>query len=132
MIHFLRVNYFLYFDVWKCCVKLYPSKFLLNSMVLFKILLLSMMLEAPLHASGHEIYQKYCSVCHASGLAGAPKFHSKEDWQHRCQNKDLQELLTSAIRGINAMPAKGTCSTCQDSDILDAIKFMVPNASICH
>lgn len=73
-----------------------------------------------------EIYQTYCSVCHASGLAGAPKFRNKEDWGVRLHEKKLQGLVDSAIKGINAMPPKGTCGTCQTEDIREAIKYMVP------
>lgn len=76
--------------------------------------------------SGKEIYQQYCSVCHASGLAGAPKFQSKEDWSARMKQKHLDGLVDSAIKGINAMPAKGTCQACFAADIREAIKYMVP------
>ena len=76
--------------------------------------------------SGKEIYQQYCSVCHASGLAGAPKYQSKEDWSARLKQKHLQGLVDSAIKGINAMPAKGTCQACLAADIREAIKYMVP------
>ncbi len=73
-----------------------------------------------------EIYQQNCSVCHASGLAGAPKFKNKEDWEPRLKAKKLQGLVDSAMKGINAMPPKGTCEACQVDDIREAIKYMVP------
>jgi cytochrome c5 len=75
--------------------------------------------------SAKDTYEKYCSVCHATGLAGAPKFQSK-DWSARCHEKKLKGLLANALAGINAMPAKGTCDICQQEDILAAIKYMVP------
>lgn len=75
--------------------------------------------------SAKDIYEKYCSVCHSIGLAGAPKFQSK-DWSARCHEKHLKGLLASAMAGVNAMPAKGTCEVCQEEDILAAIKYMVP------
>lgn len=83
--------------------------------------------------SGKGIYQKYCTVCHQSGLAGAPKFHSKIEWLSRCKQKKLKGLVESAVKGINAMPAKGTCEMCQPDDILQAIKYMVPeDEPQCH
>jgi|LauGreDrversion4_2_1035121.scaffolds.fasta_scaffold87759_2 cytochrome c5 len=83
--------------------------------------------------TGSEIYQTYCTVCHASGLAGAPKFQSKQDWLPRCQQKHMKGLVESAIKGLNAMPAKGTCESCQENDIREAIEYMVPkDEKTCH
>ncbi len=76
---------------------------------------------------GKDTYSKYCHVCHSAGLAGAPKIQSKSEWAPRCQQKNLKGLLQSAMQGINAMPAKGTCESCSQDDILEAIKYMVPN-----
>lgn len=83
--------------------------------------------------SGQETYQQYCTVCHQSGLAGAPKFRSQTDWASRCEQKKLKGLVESAIKGLNAMPAKGTCEACQAEDLLEAIKYMVPKDELkCH
>lgn len=79
--------------------------------------------------SAKDTYEKYCSVCHATGLAGAPKYQSN-DWSARCHEKHLKGLLASAMAGINAMPAKGTCDICQQEDILAAIKYMVQKNEI--
>lgn len=100
--------------------------------IIFKIFLGFIFLIKVAYATGQNTYEQYCSVCHAGGLAGAPKFHSKQDWSQRCQTKHLKGLVGSAIKGINAMPSKGTCSSCEEKDILEAIKYMVPNESICH
>ncbi|NDH09665.1 MAG: cytochrome c5 family protein [Gammaproteobacteria bacterium] len=84
-------------------------------------------------AGGKETYQTYCTVCHASGLAAAPKFQDVKDWGPRCQSKHLQGLVRSAIKGLNAMPANGTCMSCSEEDIKQAILYMVPkDESICH
>ena len=90
------------------------------------IFLLTCMNYSYAAMSGKEIYQQYCSVCHASGLAGAPKYQSKVDWSARLKQKHLDGLVDSAIKGINAMPAKGTCQACLAADIREAIKYMVP------
>lgn len=93
--------------------------------------LFSMSLNADQY--GQETYQKYCTVCHQSGLAGAPKFRSKSDWGPRCQQKKIKGLVQSAIKGINAMPAKGTCEACKADEILEAIQYMVPeDEPQCH
>lgn len=83
-------------------------------------------IESNSKKPGEEIYKTYCSTCHQSGLAGAPKFQDKNDWAPRLKAKDRASLTASAIKGLNAMPAKGTCSTCSDQDIQEAIQYMIP------
>lgn len=77
---------------------------------------------------GQAIYEQYCSVCHRDGIAGAPKFREKADWQSRLDKKSLDELVASAVKGINAMPAKGTCVDCTEDDLKQAIQFMLPQS----
>lgn len=76
--------------------------------------------------SGKEIFEKYCAVCHQTGLAGAPKFRDEVDWKPRLDAKKLDGLVASALKGLNAMPAKGTCSECRDEDLKQAIQYMLP------
>ncbi|WP_367607921.1 cytochrome c5 family protein [Legionella sp. W05-934-2] len=78
---------------------------------------------------GEEIYQQYCAVCHKSGLAGAPIFRDKAAWEPRLAKMKMDELVASAIKGKNAMPAKGTCLDCSDKDIKEAIEYMLPRKS---
>ncbi|WED42498.1 c-type cytochrome [Legionella cardiaca] len=75
---------------------------------------------------GKATYEKYCVVCHRDGVAGAPKFRVAEDWKARLDAKKLDGLVTSAIKGLNAMPPKGTCMDCSDADIKNAIQYMLP------
>jgi cytochrome c5 len=65
-------------------------------------------------------------VCHRDGVAGAPKFRNAEEWGLRSSKKNIEALTASAIKGLNAMPAKGTCQDCSDADIKAAIQYMVP------
>jgi cytochrome c5 len=98
--------------------------------ILFALILTT---QTSFARTAKETYQEHCHVCHASGLAGAPKFQSKEDWKPRCKAKHLKGLVESAIKGINAMPAKGTCDACQLKDIQAAIEYMVPkDEKLCH
>lgn len=75
---------------------------------------------------GQAIYEQYCSVCHRDGVAGAPKFQSAADWSPRQTKQTLDSLVATAIKGLNAMPAKGTCQECSEDDIKAAIQYMVP------
>lgn len=77
---------------------------------------------------GQEIYEKYCVVCHRDGLAGAPKFQSEADWKSRLASKKIDDFLATAIKGLNAMPPKGTCTECSDAELKDAIQYMLPKS----
>lgn len=72
---------------------------------------------------GAALYKKYCQVCHATGIAGAPKFKHSEDWVPRlAEGKDI--VLKKAMGGFKSMPAKGNCSQCSADQIWEAIEYM--------
>lgn len=74
--------------------------------------------------SGEEVYKSVCGMCHASGLAGAPRTGDKAGWSPRiAQGEDT--LVKHAIEGIRGMPARGTCATCTDDEIKATVQFMV-------
>lgn len=77
---------------------------------------------------GQEIYERYCVVCHRDGLAGAPRFRNEQDWKSRLAGKKLNDLVASSLKGLNAMPAKGTCIKCNDDDLKAAISYMLPKS----
>lgn len=79
-------------------------------------------------APGQAIYEKYCIVCHRDGVAGAPRFRNGEDWKPRLAKMKVDELTQAAIKGLNAMPAKGTCGECSDEDLTNAIRYMLPQS----
>lgn len=75
-------------------------------------------------STGERIYNQACMVCHAAGVAGAPKLGDKNAWAPRIA-KGMETLLKNAISGINAMPPRGTCMSCSDSDLEESIKWMI-------
>jgi len=77
--------------------------------------------------SGKEIYEAKCSLCHASGAAGAPKYADNAAWSPRIA-KGKEQLYVNAINGIGGMPAKGLCSDCSDEDIQVTVDYMVSAA----
>ena len=78
--------------------------------------------------SAKAIYAQYCAVCHRTGLAGAPIFRNAGQWKPRLDKKSLDEMTATAVKGINAMPAKGTCNTCSEADIRRAVEYMLPQS----
>lgn len=73
----------------------------------------------------NKIYEQYCFVCHDSGVAGAPRFQKAEDWKPRLTLQSMPEIVQSAIKGMNLMPPRGTCSDCTDEEIEATVKYLI-------
>lgn len=73
--------------------------------------------------SGADVFNTYCAACHGTGVMGAPKAGDKGAWNDRLA-KGFDSALANAIKGLNLMPAKGTCSDCSDEELGNAIKYM--------
>ena len=68
-------------------------------------------------------YSKTCIVCHAAGVAGAPKTGDKAAWAPRLA-KGLDTLVLSVDKGLNAMPPKGMCFDCSSDQVKALIEYM--------
>lgn len=77
---------------------------------------------------GQDVFEHYCTVCHKEGLAGAPRFQNEQDWKPRLAGRTLDDLVASSIKGLNAMPQKGTCLKCSEEDLKAAISYMLPKS----
>ena len=78
-------------------------------------------------ADGKAVYDTTCTVCHAAGVAGAPKFGDKAAWAPRiATGKD--SLVASVLKGKGAMPAKAGNAALSEDDIKAAVDFLVAAA----
>jgi len=76
--------------------------------------------------AGKKTYDDACGVCHAAGIAGAPKFGDAAAWAARIETgKDA--LYTTALNGKGAMPAKGGRADISDDNVKAAVDYMVDN-----
>lgn len=76
-----------------------------------------------------ELYPRTCGVCHVAGVGGAPKAHDEAAWKPRAEAKGgVDGLLTSVHNGLNAMPPKGMCMDCTDTEYKALIEFMMKPA----
>ena len=76
--------------------------------------------------SGEEVYKAQCAACHAIGAAGAPKFADAGAWGVRIK-QGLDTLVTSALKGKNAMGAQGG-GDFNDTEIARSVVYMANNA----
>jgi cytochrome c5 len=74
-------------------------------------------------------YMASCFACHSTGAAGAPKVGpgNADAWTARLE-KGMDQVVTNAIAGINNMPPKGLCFTCNDDDIKQLVEYMVDSS----
>lgn len=68
------------------------------------------------------LYGQTCQVCHAQGVAGAPKLGDKAAWAPRMA-QGVDTLTAHAIAGKGAMPPRGG-STASDADIKAVVTYM--------
>jgi cytochrome c oxidase subunit 2 len=78
-------------------------------------------------ADGKGVYDQTCQMCHATGLAGAPKFGDKGAWAPRIAQGEAT-LWNHAINGIRMMPAKGGNVALSDAQVKAAVDYMVGKA----
>ena len=78
---------------------------------------------------GRSVWLESCKVCHATGLAGAPRIGNRDSWKSRiAQGKAT--LYQHALNGFlgpagTEMPARGGNDALSDSDVKAAVDYMV-------
>ena len=78
---------------------------------------------------GRSVWLGSCQVCHATGLAGAPRIGNRDAWDVRiAQGKAT--LYLHALNGFmgpagTEMPARGGNDALSDSEVKAAVDYMV-------
>ena len=73
---------------------------------------------------GKSVYDSACTVCHAAGVAGAPKAGDKAAWAPRVKT-GMDALYASSLKGKNAMPPKGGNLSLADADVKAAVDYLL-------
>ena len=73
--------------------------------------------------AGDAVYKAVCAACHDTGAAGAPKVGDNGAWAARL-SKGQATVVSNAIKGINAMPAKGGNPDLDDIEVERAVVYM--------
>ena len=78
--------------------------------------------------SGEDTYNGACMVCHAAGIAGAPRMGDAAAWSDRIA-RGADALYDNAINGytgtLGVMPAKGGRVDLSDEAVRAAVDYMV-------
>nr|WP_183324976.1 c-type cytochrome [Halomonas cerina] len=75
-------------------------------------------------ADGESIYNNVCMACHETGAAGAPVRGDEAGWGERT-GKGFETLVSHAIDGFNAMPARGGNPNLSDEEVQAAVAYLV-------
>ncbi|MBA3597061.1 MAG: cytochrome c5 family protein, partial [Methylibium sp.] len=70
------------------------------------------------------IYTQACQVCHAAGVANAPKLGDKAAWAPRLA-LGIDGLTQSVINGKGVMPPKGGAAAATEADLRAVVTYMV-------
>ncbi|MFI2810634.1 MULTISPECIES: cytochrome c5 family protein [Microbulbifer] len=70
-----------------------------------------------------ETYLRSCHSCHGPGVTGAPRTGDVAAWKPRAA-KGLDVLVTNAMEGYRAMPPRGLCFDCTESEFAGLIRYM--------
>lgn len=72
-----------------------------------------------------KIYKKYCYSCHESGFGGATSKDNFEYWDEFKQTYSRKETIRTVYEGIGKMPQKGMCYDCTNTELIDAIDWLI-------
>ena len=73
---------------------------------------------------GAKVFASGCNVCHATGVAGAPKMGDKAAWAPRL-GQGIDALTAAVIKGKGAMPPRGAVANASDAELRAAVEYMV-------
>ena len=83
--------------------------------------------SAPaLMRTGEQVYAAQCAVCHAAGVAGAPKLGDADLWAPRIKT-GYDSMLNSVLKGKGAMGAQGG-GDYSDYELSRAVVHMANNS----
>ncbi|MGE8548768.1 MAG: c-type cytochrome [Alcaligenes sp.] len=74
-----------------------------------------------------KLYRSSCMVCHASGMANAPRLGDKARWTPlKEQGEDA--LMDVVLKGKGAMPPRGGAAKASDEQLRGVVRYMLEQA----
>ena len=87
--------------------------------------------------NGKNIFNRSCITCHLYGTGGATILNDKKSWEELLGKKEIKEIYLNVFNGYigekGPMPIKGGCIQCSDTDLFDAIEYIlfINGLSLC-
>ena len=79
--------------------------------------------------NGKKIFNQSCITCHLYGTAGATILKDKNSWEKILTDTNKEEIYLNVLNGFigekGPMPTKGACLNCSNTDLLDAIEYIL-------
>lgn len=80
--------------------------------------------------SPEGLYKSFCSNCHDTGIARAPKTGDTGAWDKLLKARGYDKLVENTVKGIGVMPSRGACVECSDAEIKAVVDFMLKKAKV--
>ena len=84
--------------------------------------------STPRSMTGKTLVEARCQECHGTGKKGAPKIGDMAAWTPRLKG-GVDALVTSAIHGHKAMPARAGMANLSDGDMKAALTYMISESA---
>jgi cytochrome c5 len=82
-------------------------------------------MAAPAAANdGKSVYDKTCAMCHAQGVANAPKLGDKAAWAPRI-GQGVPAMVAIVVKGKGAMPPKAGNAALTEAEIKAGVEYML-------
>ncbi len=75
-----------------------------------------------------KLYKSSCMVCHASGMANAPRLGDKARWDPLIAEGE-DAMMEVVINGKGAMPPRGAAPKATDEQLRSVVRYMIEKAS---
>ncbi len=83
--------------------------------------------------NGKAVYDRACVACHMQGVAGAAALTDKARWEASAA-KGLDTLRAHVLNGYQGehgvMLEKGSCTDCSETDVYDAVAYVLKEAGV--
>jgi len=84
-------------------------------------------------SNGQLIYEDDCILCHEGAIEGAHRLDQSDRWRESAK-KGYERLVSNTIQGYRGkygeLPVMGMCPQCSESDIRDAVAYMLVSAGV--